>query len=186
MNAAKLAKRAPWYEVLIDRKFSVDSTFAQLAVAVGDSDEIASDKGTLALRTEAFRSLVQIADGEYFEDKLGEIIDADSLRAVLGDIEEAMQRGIHSLASGVPQRFDLATQLVDLAASVALIDGRTASKFVMDVLRVAPSQRAMVHAATLLQRSRDQEVQQLGEYMKSIGDERVRQMVAETRLDGTA
>ncbi|GAA2661428.1 hypothetical protein [Streptomyces vastus] len=184
MSAARNAKLAPWYEILIDRKFSVDSTFAQLAVSVSDSDEMAEEKGTYSQRTEAFRALVRIADSEYFEDKLGEIIDRTSVSALLGDIAKTVERGVASLAVQKPQKFDVATQLVDLACAVALVDGRVAAKLVMDVLSVASSHRALVHAVTLLHRSQSPEVQQLGDYMTSIGDEQVRHMVTQALQRG--
>ncbi|MGP3927873.1 hypothetical protein [Streptomyces sp. 8N616] len=179
MSAAKNAKLAPWYEILIDRKFSVDSTFAQLTAAVSDSDEMAEEKGTLTERTEAFRALVRIADSEYFEDKLGDLFDRTSASSLLDDIAETVESGVVSLAAREPQKFDLATQLVDLASAAALVDGRVAAKLVMDVLNVAPTHRTLVHAIPVLHRSKCPEVQQLGEYMESIGDEEVRRMVAQ-------
>jgi len=179
MSVAKATKSAPWYEILIDRKFSVDSTFAQLATAVGDSDDMAEEKGMLVQRTEAFRSLVRIADSEYFEDRLGDLLGRESVNVLLDDIAETVERGVASLASLKPQRFDVATQLVDLASAAALVDGRLAAKLAMDVLNVAPSHRTLVHAITILHRSKCPETQQLAEYMISIGDEQVRHMVAQ-------
>jgi hypothetical protein len=44
---------APWYDILIDRKFSVDSTFAQLSLAVSDSDDLAGEKGNRKPRWES-------------------------------------------------------------------------------------------------------------------------------------
>lgn len=67
--AARDPERAPWSDILIDRKFSVDNTFAQLSLAVGDSDDLALEKDTWGQRTEAFRALVRIADAEYFEGR---------------------------------------------------------------------------------------------------------------------
>ncbi|MBW8795579.1 MAG: hypothetical protein JF597_18885 [Streptomyces sp.] len=67
--AARDPERAPWYDVLIDRKFSVDNTFAQLSLAVGDSGDLALEKDTWGQRTEAFRALVRIADTERFEGR---------------------------------------------------------------------------------------------------------------------
>ncbi|MGV9880022.1 hypothetical protein [Streptomyces sp. NPDC003006] len=176
MSVAESPKLAPWYEALIDRKFSVDSTFAQLAVAVSDSDEMAETKGTTTQRLESFRSLIRISDSEYFEDKLGELLDHATAGYVLGEISEAVQRGVAGLAGGERQRFDVATQLVDLASASALVDGRVAAKLVMDVLKVAPSHRTLMHAITVLHRSNSPEVKQLGEYISLIGDEQVSQM----------
>ncbi|MFC7303502.1 hypothetical protein ACFQVC_04635 [Streptomyces monticola] len=176
ISTAKAPKVAPWYEILIDRKFSVDSTFAQFAVAIGDSDEISESKGTLRQRLEALRSLVCIADTEYFEDRLGEIFDQDSTAAVLDDITETVRRGVASLANGGRQRFDVATQLVDLAAACAPVDGRVAAGLAMDVLNVSRSGRTLVHVVTVLHRSQALEVKQLGEYISTVGDEQISRM----------
>ncbi|MGH4029273.1 hypothetical protein ACQB60_10105 [Actinomycetota bacterium Odt1-20B] len=179
VHIAESPKTAPWYDTLIDRKFSVDSTFAQLAVAVSDSDEIAESKGTLAQRLESFRSLVDIADSEYFEDKLGDLLDQETARSILDNIVETVRRGAMKLAVGEPHKFDLATQLVDLASASALADGPIAAELVMHVLNVAASHRTLVHAVTVLHRSKSPEVKQLGEYISSIGDEQVSRMALE-------
>lgn len=181
VQAAESGKLTPWYDILIDRKFSVDSTFAQLAVALGDSKEMAAEKGTLAQRDSAFQAVVRIADTEYFEDQLGDLMDESTVRSLLVDITETVDRGVNSLAgtAGVRPKFDLATQLVDLAGAVAFVDGTLAARLAMSVLEVAPSPRALVHAVTVLHRSTSPEVRQLGEYMIVIGDERVRGMVTD-------
>lgn len=67
--AARDPEQAPWYDTFIDRKFSVDNTFAQLSSAVGDSDDLALEKDTWEQRTEAFRALVRLADTESFEGR---------------------------------------------------------------------------------------------------------------------
>lgn len=180
-EAAEAGKRAPWYGILVDRKFSVDSTFAQLAVALGDSREMAEEKGTLAQRISAFRALVRIADAEYFEDQLGDLMDESTARSLLADISETVDRGVGSLTGiiGVRPGFDLATQLVDLAGAVALVDGVLAARLATAVLEVEPTRRALVHAVTVLHRSCAPEVRRLGSYMIAVGDERVRGMATD-------
>ncbi|WP_242573351.1 hypothetical protein [Streptomyces sp. NP-1717] len=180
-DAAESGKRAPWYGILVDRKFSVDSTFAQLAVALGDSRDMAEEKGTLAQRESAFRALVRIADTEYFEDQLGDLLEESTARALLADIGETVDRGVRSLTGivGVRPHFDLATQLVDLASAVASVDGVLAARLAMAVLEVEPSRRALVHAVTVLHRSSVAEVRRLGSYMIAVGDERVRGMATD-------
>lgn len=180
-DAAASGRRVPWYGILVDRKFSVDSTFAQLAVALGDSRETAERKGTLAYRESAFRALVRIADTEYFEDQLGDLIDESTARSLLADIGETVDRGVRSLTGivGVRPRFDLATQLVDLAAAVAWVDGVLAARLATAVLEVEPARRALLRAVTVLHRSSAAEVRRLGSYMIAVGDERVRGMAAD-------
>ncbi|MGW5347008.1 hypothetical protein [Streptomyces sp. NPDC004050] len=174
IRAAANPEGAPWYDFSIDRKFSVDSTFSQLAVAVDSSRHLIEEKGTTALRGQAFRALVQIADSQYFEDRLGELIDSATVRGVLGDIKDAVGRGVRSLAEGEKQRFDLATQLVDLACAVAPVDGALSVELAMSVLHVSASPRTVDHAVTIVFRAEGPEVRQFGEYLLTVGDASVR------------
>ncbi|GHF55704.1 MULTISPECIES: hypothetical protein [Streptomyces] len=178
IRAAADPKRSPWYDTLIDRKFSVDSTFAQLAEAASEKD-LAEEKGTLPLRTEALRALVRIADGEYFEDKLGELFDTAVLVTLLDDIKDVVGRGARSLAAGERYSFDLPTQLVDLACAVASADGPLAVELAMSVLgAVEPSQRALMHAVAIAHRAgADPEVRRFAEYLATAGDDAVRAAV---------
>ncbi|MGW0899891.1 hypothetical protein ACWD0G_23420, partial [Streptomyces goshikiensis] len=114
VRQATLDPRAvPWYDLVIDRKFSVDSSYGQFSEAVADSRELAEEKNSSALRLETFRSLIQIADCEYFEEKLGDYLEESVVRACLSDIREVVIRGLDSIESGTRFHFDLATQLVD-------------------------------------------------------------------------
>ncbi|GCB48007.1 hypothetical protein [Streptomyces sp. NL15-2K] len=177
IDAARDPERAPWYDILIDRKFSVDNTFAQLALAVSDSDVLAREKQTWARRTEAFRSLVRIADHEYFDEKLGDLLDTQTVVDVLPDIRAVVARGAASLAGRRPQRFDLATQLVDLAAAVATVDAATAVSLAQDVLSHDAGHRAFVHAVAIVQRAKTPETRQFADYLSTVGDDGVRTQV---------
>jgi hypothetical protein len=176
---ARDPKRAPWYDILIDRKFSVDNTFAQLSLAVCDSDDLARVKGTWELRTEAFRALVGIADREYFDEKLADLLDKETVRTLLDDIREVVGRGVTQLAERRPQRFDLTTQLVDLSAAVATVDGPLAQRLAHDVLSQDISPRALVHAVAIVRRSRTADARAFAGYLSSVGDDRVREQVSQ-------
>lgn len=177
IRAAADPKRSPWYDALIDRRFSVDSTFAQLAEAASEKD-LAEEKDTLGLRTEALRALVRIADGEYFEDKLGELFDGAVLVVLLDDITDVVGRGVRSLAAGDRRLFDLPTQLVGLASAVALADGPLAVGLAMSVLGVATSsQRVLTYAVTIVHRAGGPEGRQCAEYLTAVGDDEVRAAV---------
>lgn len=178
LHAAADPRNAPWYESLIDRKFSVDSTFAQLAVAAGETDMV-SEKGTGEQRVEVLRALIQLADREYFEDKIGEIVDADTLRRLLSDVRDVVERGIRSITDGDKRPFDLATQLVDLAVGVARVDVPLAVELAINVLATSPSPRALTHAVTLIYRAPGPDGQRFAEYVASIGDEKVRSLAQE-------
>ncbi|GLV82189.1 hypothetical protein Slala03_18780 [Streptomyces lavendulae subsp. lavendulae] len=170
IRAAVDPEGTPWYDFSIDRKFSVDSTFSQLAVAVDGSRYLIEEKGTAALRVRAFRALVQLADSQYFEDRLGELIDSATVREALGDIKAAVGRGVRSLTAGEAQRFDLATQLVDLACAVAPVDGPLSVELALSVLQVSASPRTLDHAVTIVFRAQGPEVRQFGEYLLTVGD----------------
>ncbi|MBG0852805.1 hypothetical protein I2W78_13380 [Streptomyces spinoverrucosus] len=173
-------KTAPWYNLLIDRKFSVDNTFAQLSPAVGDSDDLAHEKGTQNLRTEAFRSLVRIADREYFDEKLADLLDRETVAAVLSDIHEVIGRGVVQLAEGLTQKFDLTTQLIDLAAAVATVDGPAAVRLAREVLSHDAGPRALIHAVAVVQRSRTPEAREFAQYLSSVGNDRVRDEIRQS------
>ncbi|MFF7337992.1 hypothetical protein ACFZAT_11660 [Streptomyces sp. NPDC008163] len=179
IRAAGDPEGTPWYEFSIDRKFSVDSTFSQLALAVDVSHYQVEEKGTAALREEAFRALVRLADTQYFEDRLGELIDSATVRAALGEIREAIGRGVRALAAGEKQRFDLATQLVDLACAVAPVDGPMSVELAMSVLRVTASPRTLEHAVILVYRAEGPEIREFGGYLTTVGNDRVRRKVRE-------
>jgi hypothetical protein len=177
--AARDPGRAPWYDILIDRKFSVDNTFAQLSLAVGDSDDLAREKGTWEQRTEAFRALVRIADTEYFDEKLGDLLDLRTVAAVLPDIREVVTRGAAELAARRPQRFDLATQLVDLAAALAPAHTTAAVSLAQDVLSQDAGHRPLIHAVAIVQRANTPEARRFADYLSAVGDDAVRARVKE-------
>ncbi|MEV0265081.1 hypothetical protein AB0I49_27595 [Streptomyces sp. NPDC050617] len=136
ITAAEAPRATPWYGVLTGRALPVDSTFAHLVVAVADSDDMAGQKGTAALRTEAFRALVRIADGEYLGylgSGPGEPLDPVVAGAVAQDMADAVARGAASLAAararartplGFGFDFDVLAQLTALADAVAAVDAR--------------------------------------------------------------
>ncbi|MEU4212218.1 hypothetical protein AB0F13_19820 [Streptomyces sp. NPDC026206] len=178
LRAAADPKNTPWYDFSIDRKFSVDSTFAQLADAAADGD-LAQEKGTEGLRMEVARALVRLADSEYFEDKLGELFDNATLRALLDDIKDVTGRGVRSLEAGEKRLFDLPTQLVDLASGVSTVDGPLAVELAMSVLNISSSPRTLNHAVPIVHRAKGPEAREFGEYLMTVGDEDVRQRVSE-------
>ncbi len=181
IHAAADPKRTPWYDFSIDRKFSVDSTFSQLADAVSSSHYLVEEKGTAALRTEAFRALVRIADSEYFEDKLDVLFEEATVQAVLADIEDVVARGVRSLAAGEKYLFDLPTQLIDLAGAVSLVDEALAVRMAMNVLDVSCFPRALRHATTIVFRAEGPEARRFGEHLMAVGDDEIRKLVLEAR-----
>ncbi|WP_404959577.1 hypothetical protein [Streptomyces sp. 147326] len=180
VREATLDPRAtPWYDLLIDRKFFVDSSYGQFSAAAADSRELAEEKGSSALRLETFRSLIHIADSEYFEEKLGDYLDEAVVRACLPDIRTVISRGLGSIAAGVRYRFDVATQLVDLANSVVVVDEEPAVELVLRILRAAPAGRTMAHAVAAVHRAKGPAGQVLADHLYRSGNAHVRALLAE-------
>ncbi|MEV0415793.1 hypothetical protein AB0I68_34735 [Streptomyces sp. NPDC050448] len=179
LQRATLSSRsAPWYDLVIDRKFSVDSSYGQFSAAVADSRELAEEKNSSALRVETFRSLIRIANHEYFEEKLGDYLEESVVQACLTDIRDVIVQGLGSLGTGAPARFDLATQLVDLANSVVTVDEELAVDLIWQILHASPTERTMVHAVTAVQRAKGKAGRALAVYLTTVGNARVRSLLA--------
>ncbi|MER7824309.1 hypothetical protein ABTX85_17295 [Streptomyces sp. NPDC096097] len=176
--AASEPRATPWYDLLIDRKFSVDRSYGQFSVAAADSRELAEEKGSSALLVETFRSLIRIADREYFEERLGDYLDETAVRACLPDIRDVVGRGLGSVMAGVQHRFELSTQLVELATAVTVVDEDLAVDLVLRILRAAPSDRAMAFAVTTAHRAKGSAGQVLADHLHRDGNARVRALLA--------
>lgn len=177
--AAQNPKQAPGYDTMIDRMYSVDNTFAQLADAVGTAGWLMESGSPSAERIKAARALLHIADTEYFEGKLESFLDDKVIPEVLDDIKNTVRRGIRSLAAREPYRFPLAVQLIDLAAAVATVDEATAVELGMEVVNVDSSYPVLNHAIDIVSRSDGPAGRTFGEYLLTIGDERIRREVKE-------
>ncbi|GHC50695.1 hypothetical protein [Streptomyces cinnamoneus] len=160
-----------WYECSIDRKFSVDNTFGQLARAMAFDSGLPGEKGTQAARTEAVRALVRIADGEYFDEQLEGVLESCVAEpGVIEDVEDVVRRGVRLLAGDARLRFDLATQLVDLACAVSTADVRRAIALASEVLAVAPGDRALEHARVIALRAEGSEGERFAGHLRNVGD----------------
>ncbi|WP_327281042.1 hypothetical protein [Streptomyces sp. NBC_01205] len=169
----------PWYDLVMDRKFSVDSSYGKFSEAAADSRELAEEKNSSAFRLETFRSLIRIADREYFEERLGDYLEESVVRACLPEIRAVIARAMQSIEAGTRYRFDLATQLVDLANSVVTVDEELAVDLITRILHAAPGDRAMVHAVTAVHRAKGPAGRRLAEHLSTTGNERVRSLLAE-------
>ncbi|WP_405013774.1 hypothetical protein [Kitasatospora sp. NBC_01539] len=177
VEAARNPAAVAWYDTIIDRTYSVDGTFAQLAVAMEDGSDLAEEKGSGPDRALAVTALVGLADRVYFDGKLEYFLDAASVAANLEVIAATVRRGVRSLADGVPQRFDLSTQLVDLAAAAARTDAPLAIALATEVLAATPSHRALNHAVDLVYRTSGPERRGFAGYLAAVGDDAIRSRV---------
>lgn len=169
-DAAAAPDDAPWIGWSIDRRFQVDDTFAQLAAAVGDSEELADEKGTDPARLDALRALVRIADTTYFDRSLAGALDRRSLPAVLDEVPETVHRAL-SLLSTYRDRlaFDLATQLAGLAGAVVTVDEPLAVRLADAIVDIDPGPRALRELTDVVGRGTGEESLILGERLRYAG-----------------
>ena len=93
----------------LDRRFSVDDTFAQVADALEASKFLSIPKGIEDLRIKALRSLIGVADRQFFESKLAFALDEETIPPLATDISAVVERGLQVLADGQTPAFDLAS-----------------------------------------------------------------------------
>jgi hypothetical protein len=184
--AARDPERVPWVGVSIDRRSSVDDTFAQLAGAVATSSDLSQEKGSEEQRIEAVRALLGLAADHFFDWQLAFALDGATLPLVREDLHHAIDAGIRVLADGRPRPFDLATQLADLASALAVVDEPRAVDLGHKIAEVAAnSSRTLEHLTTIISRGHGKESLAFGEYLELIGNDEVRQRVAEARASRT-
>ncbi|MDT0309868.1 hypothetical protein RM780_23360 [Streptomyces sp. DSM 44917] len=123
------------------------------------------------------RALVRIADREYFDGRLEYVFSEAVITALAEDLKAVVERGTRLLAEKPPPPFDLATQLIDLAAALVQVDGPAAVDLTTRVLAHASHFRALRHAVTVVQRAEGPERAVLAEYLRVIGDEKIRREV---------
>lgn len=178
VDATREPVLAPWYGFSIDRKFSVDDTFAWFATAVLSSRRAARAKDTVEDRIAALRALVRIADREYFDEQLEWAVGSGPVDRVAADVVEVVQRGVQRLEDGDAPAFDLPTQLVDLAAALTESDDATGVRLARSVIGVSANGRVLIHATELVARGHGADSLELAEHLGSIGDDEVRRRVA--------
>jgi hypothetical protein len=179
-EAAEAPDGAPWIGYSIDRRFQVDDTFAQLAEAVGDSEELADAKGTDAARLEALRSLVRIADSTWFDRNLAGALDRRSLPAVLDEIPPVVARALPLVTEHRDRlAFDLATQLAGLAGAVVTVDEPLAVRLADAIVDADPGPRALRELTDVVGRGTGEESLILGERLRLGGTPEVAAAVDE-------
>jgi hypothetical protein len=184
--AARDPERTPWVGVSIDRRSSVDDTFAQLAGAVATSSDLSQEKGTEEQRVETLRALLGLAADYFFDWQLAFALDEVTLPQVHDDLHHVIDKGIVIVAAGHLRPFDLATQLADLTAALALVNEPLAVDLGHKLAEVAPdSYRTLNHLTAIVSRGHGKESLAFGEYLELVGNEELRQRVAEARASRT-
>lgn len=179
VDAAADPAAVPWRGELVDRRYSVDETFAHLARAVGLGEDFAEAKGTEADRLGALRALVRVADTEFFDWQLAFALDARTLPHVVDEVAAVVRRGVAALAGGARPSFDLGVQLADLVAAVAQRDERLAIGLGGELMRVDSSPRVLVHLAAVVSRGTGGASLKYADYLASVGNAEVRKALAD-------
>lgn len=159
----------PWYEHSLDRRYSVDDSFAEMAAAVAASKEYSQAKHTDDLRIKALHALLAIADQQFFDWKLALALDEETVGRLTADVRAAVERGVRQLSHSVPAKFDLAPQLADLAAALAPVDEHAAVELGYDIARVDSSPRTLTHLCAISARGREPVSLQFLDYLRTLG-----------------
>lgn len=167
-----------WRGSTIDRMYSVDNTFAQLAMAVDSSRWLSEASGTESMRLESLRALIATADLAYFDGKLEGIVMNDARPDVVRSVLDVVRRGISRLENGEDQRWDLATQLLDITAGIAVEASRTAVNLTVDLVTVASSRRMLRHAVDIVARADPADTVDLADLLCALGGDSVAPLVA--------
>lgn len=173
-DAATQSSEVVWYEALLDVRYSVDETFAQLATAITQGVDLAREKQTEPDRLAALRALVRIADEQYFDWRLAFALDKQSLLHTADTVHQTVRRGIQRLSDGPRPAFDLPWQLAGLIAALTTVDEQDAVGLGMDLAAQDPSPRTIVGLAAVVDRGHTQISRTFGEYLGTIGSEESR------------
>ncbi|MCK1799135.1 hypothetical protein MTQ01_24520 [Streptomyces sp. XM4193] len=177
-SAATSVPKTGWTEVSIDRHFSVNDTYGHFLTALDDSSEISEYKGNEIPRISALRALIETADREYLGTKLGYIPGPEDAARSINEIRNTILRGADALTSQGEPSFDLSTQLVDLASTIASTHGIISVELASRVLGITRSPRAITHAVSIAEWVDGEEGEKFGEHLLNIADTDTRELVA--------
>lgn len=177
-DAVRAGRDAPWYGDSIDRLYSVDDTFNQLAGGVSRAYALATGKGTEPQRLETLRALIGIADVEYFEDGLIRALSPRLVPEFAADIKAVVIRGVRRLADGYRPGFDLGGQLADLAGLVAGVQDPLGVQLGSAILSVDSSPGTCRRLTDVVGRGTGTMSLQFGEQLALVGGEEAASEVA--------
>jgi hypothetical protein len=178
-DAAAKSGDVVWYDALVDARYSVDETFANLATAVYESEDMSDGKGTEPERLSALRALLAVADEQYFDWRLAFALDAKSLPHVVDAIPDVVRRGIRRLTDGPKPSFDLGGQLAGLVSAVTTVDEGLAVELGMELSRVDTSVRTITRLAAIVARGKTVLSKTFAEYLTTVGEPDARKAVEE-------
>lgn len=145
---ASAPTETPWADepVALSRVHGADGAFGLLADALRTSSLSERAEETEALRVEATRALLRLADSYDFDRDLLFAVSADPAvrERVVADLKAAAERAIETLAAGKPVDFDLATQAAGLLAPLARLDDATAAGYADRLLELESGHSRML------------------------------------------
>jgi hypothetical protein len=143
IQAAAAPDEVVWRGQSYDRFFGQDDTFGQLAYEVGESRDMAEERGTADRRIEAARALLRIADRVQFDRHISLLLYPEIVEGCQDDIRSAVDRGVARLASGERVLFDLGLQIALLTVAMREFDEQGADEAMRRLLSAQPGERAM-------------------------------------------
>lgn len=181
IDACRDPESPGWRDLSIDRMYSVDNTFGELAHAVRTAHWLVDENGTSALRVAAILSLVDVADRVYVDAQLDSVISQVRSPEIVRSVTTVVQRGLVRLRDGNEPRWDLAAQLVDMASGIAVQAGAVAVDLTIDLMTWSPHTRLLHHAADVLARTDPALTTDLGDLILTYGGDTIAPVVADAR-----
>jgi hypothetical protein len=181
VQQAAVSGEVVWRDVLVNARYSVDETFAQLAGAVAQGRELAVRKGTEQQRLAALRALVGIADEQFFDWKLAFALDEASVPYVFDILSDVIRRGVARLKHGLRPEFDLCAQLADLAATITPVDEQLAVALGVELVGFDSSPKTITQLAAIVARGRTNHSSIFADLLSMIGGMEGRVAVASAR-----
>jgi hypothetical protein len=179
--AAAGSAQPPWHGVPRARLGQADTPFGMVAARVGLSDERAARKATEALRVDAMRTLIGLADREDFGDQLGAAIFTGPPSAVAADVVATARRGLLRLDHRPWPLFDLPCQLVDILEPLVEVNEPTALALVNEIVRRDPSPHTLGYVAFLVATATTSTAEALAAHIVAVGGPAIGERLAEAR-----
>ncbi|HEX3789084.1 MAG TPA: hypothetical protein VHW44_14575 [Pseudonocardiaceae bacterium] len=132
-----------WKDYSADARYGVDDTFALLAEDVGQSVDIAHERGTNGQRLAALAALLRLTPDYYFERRLVQSLYEDDVRVLAPEIDPAIEAGINKIKRGEQLSFDLGTQVAGLIRTLQRVDPQRAQLRANELIATGPGERAL-------------------------------------------
>ncbi|MBQ6643163.1 MAG: hypothetical protein IJH84_19305 [Saccharopolyspora sp.] len=179
IDAAAAGSGAVWFGAWLDRRYSVDTTFAQLAEAVSASRDLVSDQATGQQRLTSLRALLKIADAYFFDWQLAAALGPDVVAELSPEIFETVHRAIANLNSGTRFDFPLSFQTAEFIVAAARAEETRAVSYAQDLLAIDSSAQVLHRLIGLVEQGREPASKLLADSILTVGGEEVRAEITE-------